>query len=122
MAMAAYGLKAFNVLIPDTYTKAIRSPQADYWQEAMESQITKLRAIPTWELVPRPPQSRLLPGKWVYDLKINSDNDIQAFRARWVICGNRQRPGMDFDQTLSPVASEATVKLFLTAVALHDLK
>ncbi|KAI9034713.1 uncharacterized protein KD926_007169, partial [Aspergillus affinis] len=101
----------------------MKSPQRDLWQAAMESQISKLEAIPAWETVDPPtPKSRILPGKWVYDLKNDSENNVEQFRARWVICGNYQRYGVDFDECSSPVIVDLLVKLFMTFVATRGLK
>jgi hypothetical protein len=48
-------------------------------------------------LVPYPPKgTSILLGKWVYDLKSDSDGYVLEFRARWVVCGNRQALGIDF--------------------------
>ena len=61
--------------------------------QAMDDQITKLNKKHTYEIVDR----KLLPGKWVFDTKSDANNFITDWRARWVVCGNYQRPGHDFD-------------------------
>ncbi|KAI3036373.1 hypothetical protein CBS147352_11165 [Aspergillus niger] len=76
----------------------------------------------TYEIVNRPPTARAIPGKWVYNLKINTDGFVTQFRARWVVCGNRQIPGIDYDESFASVASEAALKLFMTNVAIKDLE
>ncbi|KAI9036659.1 uncharacterized protein KD926_001613 [Aspergillus affinis] len=116
-------LKTFEIKVPGTYQAAMKSPQKDLWQAAMESQISKLETIPAWETVDLPtPKTRILPGKWVYDLKSDSENNVEQFRARWVICGNHQRYGVDFDECSSPVIVDLLVKLFMTFVATRGLK
>jgi Reverse transcriptase (RNA-dependent DNA polymerase). len=89
----------------------------------MEIQLQKLKDKKTWSLVPRPttPGVKILPGKWVYDLKLDADGYIEGYRARWVVCGNYQQDGIDFEKCYSPVVSEAAVKIFLTLVAVKDL-
>lgn len=69
----------------------------------------------------QPPGSTVLPGKWVFDIKCDKDDFITELRARWVIYGNHQRPGLDFDDTYAPVARHKSTGLFLTMVVLRQL-
>ena len=121
LCMAATTLKTYDVEVPSNLRQAQESQHWRQWKEAMDSQIGKLEAIPTWEEVQRPPGQFILPGKWVYDIKSDQDNNIQQFRARWVVCGNRQRPGLEYDKTSSPVISESACKLFMVMVAKKGL-
>jgi hypothetical protein len=115
-------LKAWKVKIPRTYAEAMKSDFKDKWHEAMTVQLGKLQDAKAYEIVSKPPPgSTVLPGKWVFDLKINKDNEVQEFRARWVICGNRQRPGYDFDESYAPVARGETMRLFLSMVAVNKM-
>lgn len=62
---------------------------------------------------------QILPGKWVYDLKSDSEDTIVEFHARWVVCGNFQ--AKSGDATWSLVANDISVKIFLTYCAREDL-
>ena len=125
---SALQLKTWQVPIPTSYTEALKSPHAEQWKEAMQIQYDKLVSNNTWQLVDRPRAEnseeviKVLHGKWVYDLKSDSQNNVLAFRGRWVICGNQQRPGYDFDQVYAPVAVEVTVKLFFAMVVKKRLQ
>lgn len=61
-------------------------------------------------------------SKWVYAFKEDTQGYIRRFKARWVICGNQQKPGEDFDTKHAPVASESSVKMALTAIAFRGLE
>ncbi|KAI2966591.1 hypothetical protein CBS147324_7348 [Aspergillus niger] len=115
-------LKQHEVVIPNTYTEAISSPLAPYWKAAMTTQIDKIKSMKTYDIVDRPAGARVIPGKWVFDLKVNTEGVIIQFRARWVVCGNRQVPGIDYDESFAPVASEIALKMFMTNVALKHLR
>jgi hypothetical protein len=82
----------------------------------MQAQVNKLEAIPTWELVERPPGAIVLPGKWVYDIKCDLDNNVKDFQACWVACGNFQKDFDDNIETYAPVIVDIFVKMFLTKV------
>jgi hypothetical protein len=43
-------------------------------------------------------------------------------RARWVIYGNRQRRGFDFDDTYAPVARPESTRLFLSIIAIRNME
>ena len=117
------GLKTWQVKIPRNYKEALNSPEKDLWQDAMNNQITKLEAAQAYQLVNTPPRgSTILPGKWVYDLKCDKEDYITEIRARQVICGNRQRPRFDFDDTYTPVARPESTRLFLSMVAIRNME
>jgi Reverse transcriptase (RNA-dependent DNA polymerase). len=122
-AMAVDRLRTYKVKVPRTYKQATKSKQKRQWHDAMEAQIQKLEDKEAWSLVPYPkdPSIKILPGKWVYDLKPDADGYVQGFRARWVVCGNYQQTGVDYEQRYSPVVCETAVKMFLTLVAVRDL-
>ena len=48
----------------------------------MTVQLGKLQDAQVYKIVSKPPLgSTVLPRKWVFDLKINKDNEVQEFRA-----------------------------------------
>lgn len=119
------GLRVTDITIPLSYKAAVKSSYAEQWRDAMAEEIKNLLHMKVYTVVPFPKNLQnihVLPGKWVYALKEDADGYVTRFKARWVICGNRQRPGEDFDMTHAPVASESSVKMALTAIALRDLE
>ncbi|WVZ51069.1 LOW QUALITY PROTEIN: hypothetical protein U9M48_002253 [Paspalum notatum var. saurae] len=46
-------------------------------------------------------------GKWLYKHKFHSDGMLAHHKARWVVCGFSQQPGVDCDETFSPVVKQA---------------
>jgi hypothetical protein len=65
-------------------------------------------------LVPRPLGVNIITGKWVYRHKFLLDGTLDRYKARWVLRGFTQRPGIDCDETFSPVVKPATVRVVLT--------
>jgi len=64
--------------------------------------------------VPRPPQANVVTGKWIFKHKLQSNGSLERYKARWVLRGCTQRPGVDFDETFSPVVKPATVRTVLS--------
>jgi len=73
-----------------------------------------LLANHTWDLVPRPSQANIVTGKWVFKHKYQADGSLERYKARWVLRGFTQRPGIDYDETFSPVVKPATVRTVLS--------
>ena len=93
--------------VPRTYRAALADPN---WRAAMEAEYSALLANNTWDLIPRPPSSNVVTGKWVFKHKFKADGSLERYKARWVLRGFSQRPGVDFDETFSPVVKPASVR------------
>jgi hypothetical protein len=80
----------------------------------MEEEYVALLANQTWDLVPRPPGSNVVTGKWIWTHKRRADGTLERYKARWVLRGFTQRPGVDYDETFSPVVKPATIRIVLS--------
>jgi hypothetical protein len=67
-------------------------------------------------LVPRPQGSNVVTGKWVFTHKLRADGTLDHYKARWVLQGFTQRPGVDYDKTFNPVVKSTTVRTVLATV------
>jgi hypothetical protein len=97
--------------IPKTFRGALADPN---WQAAMEEEHAALLQNQTWELVPRPQHANIVTGKWIFKHKFHADSSLERYKARWVLRGFTQRPGIDFAETFSPVVKPATVRTVLS--------
>jgi hypothetical protein len=90
--------------------RCVRDALADpNWHSAMQAEYDALLANDTWSLVPRPPRVNLVTGKWIYRHKLLADGSLDRYKARWVLRGFTQRPGIDYDETFSPLVKPATI-------------
>ena len=80
----------------------------------MEEEYDALQANHTWDLVPRPHGANVVTGKWIFKLKLHADGSLERYKARYVLRGFTQRPGVDYDETFSPVVKPATIRTVLT--------
>jgi len=97
--------------IPRSYRTALADPN---WRTAMEAEFSALLSNNTWDLLPRPAGANVVTGKWVFKHKFHADGSFERYKARWVLRGFTQRPGVDFAETFSPVVKPATVRTVLS--------
>jgi len=97
--------------IPQSCRDALTNP---HWRQAMEEEYAALLDNHTWDLVPRPSTANVVTGKWIFKHKFHTDGSLDKYKARWVLRGFTQRPGVDYDQTFSPVVKPATIRTALT--------
>lgn len=83
----------------------------------MQEEHRALLANETWVLVPRPPGVNVVTGKWVFGHKLHPDGSLGIYKAHCIVCGFSERPGMDFDETFSPVVKPVTIRTVLSLAA-----
>lgn len=103
--------------IPKTFCSALTDPN---WRAAMQEEYNALRLNQTWNLLPSPPGVNIVIGKWVFRHKLRPDGSLDRYKARWVLRGFTQRPGIDFEESFSPVVKPATVQTVLCLALSHD--
>jgi hypothetical protein len=92
---------------PSSLAEAKHSANWSCWSTALEEEFHSIRDLGVYKLVPRssiPAGRKLLQGKPVFKLKRDENNTPTRFKARWVVKGYEQIPGLDFTSTTSPTA------------------
>ncbi|CAL1392348.1 unnamed protein product [Linum trigynum] len=83
----------------------------------MDAEIAAQQANRTWDIVPRPPNKKIIGNRWVYAAKFHADSTLERHKARLVAKGFTQIYGIDFLYTYSPVAKLNSVKTLLAVAA-----
>jgi hypothetical protein len=96
---------------PTCFTSAVKSPA---WRAAMNLEFDALLKNHTWQLVPPHSSQNLIGCKWVFRTKRKADGSVERHKARLVAKGFHQQPGVDFDETYSPVIKPTTVRTVLS--------
>ncbi|KAJ9558576.1 hypothetical protein OSB04_013190 [Centaurea solstitialis] len=97
--------------VPRSHLQALRDPN---WQKAMNEEYHALIKNGTWTLVPRPPGVNIVRSMWLFRHKFNADGSLSRYKARLVANGRSQQPGVDCDETFSPVVKPATIRTVLS--------
>ena len=107
--------------IPKSYEEAVKSPDAEHWRSAMRDEYESLTDNNTWTVKPLPTNQSVVGGKWVYDVKLNKDNEIKKFKARYVARGFSQISGVNYFETFAPTARLTSVRVLMQLSVQHDL-
>jgi hypothetical protein len=103
--------------IPSSAPDALVDP---HWRATMEEEYGALISNGTWELVSQPQGSNVVTDKWVFTHKPRTDGTLDRYKARWILWGFTQRPGVDYDETFSPVVKLATAHTVLATAVSRD--
>jgi hypothetical protein len=103
--------------IPTSVRAALANPN---WRAAMEDEYGALMSNGAWVLVARPRGSNVITGMWVFMHKLRADGSFDRYKARWVLRGFTQRPGVDYNETFSSVVKPATVHMVLATAVSRD--
>ena len=106
---------------PTSISEAYASPDADYWKEAVHSEMNSILANETWEITDRPYGCKPVGCKWVFKKKLRPDGTIEKYKARLVAKGYTQKEGEELFDTYSPVARLTTIRVLLSLAASHGL-
>ncbi|EOY32642.1 Cysteine-rich RLK (RECEPTOR-like protein kinase) 8, putative [Theobroma cacao] len=79
----------------------------------MTSELQTLNDNGTWTIVHLPSNSHVIGYRRVYKVKLNTNGDVERFKTHWVAKGYNKKPSFDYQETLSLVAKQLIVRVFL---------
>jgi hypothetical protein len=110
---------------PKTYRAALRTPEAEDWTAAVDTEIAALDSHQALEFIPEegPQGATIVNSRWLLSKKFKATGEIDKYKARLIAQGFTQKEGLDFDGTAisSPVIDASTIRLCLGLAAQHDL-
>lgn len=76
----------------------------------------------TWKLEELPKGRKAITNKWLFRRKFNPDGSVSRYKARLVVRGFSQVPGLDYDETFAPVIKFPTIRMVMALVAFYNLE
>jgi histone deacetylase 1/2 len=99
---------------PHTVEEALDSK---HWKKAMDKEHNALMRNKTRRLVPPKRGSNIIDCKWVWKIKYKANGSLDKYKGRLVAKGFKQRYGVDYEDTFSPVVKMATIRTILSIAA-----
>ena len=103
---------------PKTFNEAMCAEDADEWKGAIGTEYGNIKSKKVWRVIKKSDIKRkctILGTKWVF--KIKGDG---RYRARLVVKGYNQIPGVDYTESHSPVVNDVTIRIVLVMVLIYD--
>ncbi|GJU81916.1 retrotransposon protein, putative, ty1-copia subclass [Tanacetum coccineum] len=89
--------------------------------QAEESgQMQSMRENEVWDLVDLPPNSKTVGHKWLFKKKTDMDGAVHTYKARLLAKGFTQSPGIDYEETFSPVIDIRAIRIIIAIFAFYD--
>jgi transposase InsO family protein len=111
---------------PKTYQAALKTPDAEAWTAAVNTEIAALDSHQALEFIPEelPQGTTIIRSRWLLSKKFKATGEIDKYKARLIAQGFTQKEGLDFDANAisSPVVDSSTIRLCLGLAAQHNLQ
>ena len=105
-----------------SWNMAMNGPFAENFWKACEVELDTLEnEMNTWDYVKRTPGMHVLPGTWAFKIKRFPGGLIKKFKARFCVRGDRQKYGINFWETWSPVVHWSTIRTIMILAAKERL-
>ena len=107
---------------PRTVHEALSCPEEEQWKAAMQKEMESIYSNDVWDLVVLPKDRKPVGSKWVFKKKTKVDGSIERYKARLVAQGFSQKPGLDYDETFSPVIRFESFRSLVAVAVQKGLK
>ena len=110
---------------PRSYHEVVtKSPQREHWIAANDKELASQKKNGTFEVIEKsslPAGANVIDGVWRYKLKIDPDTGlVKRYKARLCARGDKQRAGIDYFDTSSPVVAYSTLRTIPALAAIND--
>ncbi|KAG3035045.1 hypothetical protein PC121_g24270 [Phytophthora cactorum] len=106
---------AMDLSEPSTFQEAVNGPDQVHWRKAIRAELKSMRLRGVFRAAKLPNGHRAIGTKWVFKIKIKrkADGSIEKYKARLVAKGFKQKYGIDYTETFSPVVKYVTLRMVI---------
>ncbi|GKA46878.1 retrovirus-related pol polyprotein from transposon TNT 1-94 [Tanacetum coccineum] len=113
-ALFCYFDAFLSLVEPKSYKEALME---SCWIEAMQEELNEFELLEVWELLSRPDCVMIITLKWIYKVKLDELGCVLKNKAWLVARGYRQEEGIEFKESIAPVARLKAICIFLAFAA-----
>uniref|UniRef100_A0AAV1UWV9 Integrase catalytic domain-containing protein n=1 Tax=Peronospora matthiolae TaxID=2874970 RepID=A0AAV1UWV9_9STRA len=103
---------------PSTFEEAVSGPDQVHWRKAIDAELDSMKLRGVFRAAKLPNGQSAIGTKWVFKIKRKADGSIEKYKARLVAKGFRQKYGIDYTETFSPVVKYVTLRMVI-AITRH---
>ncbi|GKG45078.1 putative retrotransposon ty1-copia subclass protein, partial [Tanacetum coccineum] len=96
------------------YKAALLDTESDKWLTAMN---VEMQSMKDNEL---PPNGKTVSSKWLFKKKTDMDGAVHTYKAHLVAKGYTQTPGIEYEETFSPIADIKAIRILIAIIAYYD--
>ena len=104
---------AVDLSEPPTFQDAVNGPEQAHWRKAIQAELKSMHLRGVFQAAKLPIGQRAIGTKWVFKIKRKSDGSIEKYKARLVAKGFKQKYGIDYTETFSPVVKYVTLRMII---------
>ncbi|KAG3230663.1 hypothetical protein PI124_g24240 [Phytophthora idaei] len=104
---------AVDLSEPSTFQEAVNGPDQVHWRKAIRAELKSMRRRGVFRAAKLPNRQRAIGTKWVFKIKRKADGSIEKDKARLVAKGFKQKYGIDYTETFSPVVKYLTLRMVI---------
>nr|GFC84060.1 putative retrotransposon Ty1-copia subclass protein [Tanacetum cinerariifolium] len=105
---------------PANYKATLLDPKSKKWLNAMNVEMQSMKDNEVWILIELSPNGKTIGSKWLFKKKTDMDGNIHIYKALLVVKGYTQTPGIDYEETFSPVADIRAIRILIAIAAYYD--
>jgi hypothetical protein len=105
---------------PKTFTEAMKSDDAELWQQAVTEEKSSLEEKHTWDILPIPKDAKPITSRLIFKRKYGPDGRVSRHKARLVARGFQQEEGIDYEETFAAVVKPASYRILFAIAAIRS--